>query len=438
MAENIPTIIVGAGLAGLAAGVALARRGVPCLLAEAAPEVGGMARSVVLDGVTFDLGPHVAFPDDTPAGRLVGEALARVRTVSRPFAFSVFAEGRHWKFPNHFDWLRYPWSCKLDVARALLSRPGPLLSAEDELRARTGPRLYDLLFRETLRKKAGMDPALVHRHWLMRPDRTADNRLEPPPARSRAGVVRAALARLRRRCVYPEQGFGALPEELHRMYREAGGQTVTECGQIAFEISGDAVAAATIRGERVPVADVIWTAPQDQLGEALARPVETLPGADILLALATWSQARQVPRPFVYTYHPDPALAFNRVSHPAALLPDAPPDREGLCLEMTVAPDATDAACAGLAERAVADAGRLGLHAPARLRELRTVRLRRALPVYPLDYEARLERAFAPVRALRNLVAVGRPGGWFFCMSPEAVGQGLKAAAATLRRRGGE
>ena len=35
MAETLPTLIVGAGLAGLAAGVALARRGVPCLLAEA-------------------------------------------------------------------------------------------------------------------------------------------------------------------------------------------------------------------------------------------------------------------------------------------------------------------------------------------------------------------------------------------------------------------
>jgi hypothetical protein len=41
------------------------------------------------------------------------------------------------------------------------------------------------------------------------------------------------------------------------------------------------------------------------------------------------------------------------------------------------------------------------------------------------------------MRALRNLHAVGRQGGWFFCMSPEAVGQGLKAAAKVVRRRGG-
>jgi len=437
MAETLPTLIVGAGLTGLAAGVALARRGVPCLLAEAESEVGGMARSITVDSVVFDLGPHVAFPDTSPAGRLIVEALARSRTVSRAFAFSVFAQGRHWRFPNHFDWARYPWRCKLDAARTLLTRTGRIESAEDELRARTGPHIYDLLFRETLRKKAGTDPALVHRHWLMRPDRTIDNRLEPPPVRSRKGVIRAALHRLRRRYVYPEQGFGALATELHRMYREAGGRTMTDCGPVTLEISGDAVTAAAIRDERVPVADVIWTAPQDRLGDALARPVEALPGMDVLLVLATWECRRPELRPFVYTYHPDPELVFNRVSYPGAVLPDAHADREGLCLEITVPPDATEDDCAALAQRAVADAGRLGMHDPARLREMRTVRLRRALPVYPLDYEARLETAFAPVRAVRNLTAAGRLGGWFFCMSPEAVGQGLKAAAETLRRRGG-
>lgn len=435
MAKTLPTLIVGAGLAGLAAGVTLARQGIPCLLAEAEPEVGGMARSLAVDHVTFDLGPHVAFPDATPAGRLIGEALSRTPTVSHPFAFSVFAEGRHWRFPNHFEWLSYPWRYKLDAARTLLSRPGRIESAEDELRARTGPRLYDLLFRETLHKKANTDPALVHCHWLMRPDRTADNRLEAPPGSKRAGVIRAALSRLRRRYVYPDRGFGALPLELHQMYREAGGKTVTECGPVTLETSDNAVVAATVRGERTPVADVIWTAPPNRLGQALGLALDELPCADILLVLATWECRRPEQRPFIYTYHPDPALVFNRVSYPAALLPEAHTDREGLCLEVSVEPDSPDATCAGLAERAVADVGRLGLHDPARLRAMRTVRLRRALPVYPLDYAARLESAYAPVRAVRNLSAVGRQGGWFFCMSPEAVGQGLKAAAETLRRR---
>lgn len=128
-------------------------------------------------------------------------------------------------------------------------------------------------------------------------------------------------------------------------------------------------------------------------------------------------------------------LARARVSYPSALLPDAHADREGLCLEITVQPDATDSACAALAKQAVEDVGRLGLHDPARLRAVRTVRLRQALPIYPLDYATRLESAFAPVRALHNLRAVGRGGGWFFCMSTEAVGQGIKAATESLRRR---
>jgi protoporphyrinogen oxidase len=428
MTQTPVTLIVGAGLTGLAAGIALARQGVPCLLAERESAVGGMARSLTMDGVTFDMGPHVIFPDATPAGRLVGEALGRVETVSRPFAFSVFAQGRHWKFPNHFDALTYPWRDMLDLAATLLRRPsGPLLSARDELRARTGPRLYDRLFRETLGKKTGTDPTAVHRHWLMRPDRTATNTLEPPPSRSTAAVVRAALKRLRREYVYPAAGFGALPDALHALYAEAGGRTLLDCGDIALTASAGAVTAATLDGTTMPVSRVVWTGPLDQLGRALGQPMACPDFADILLVFLTCEQDRLQPRPFVYTYHPDPAVAFNRVSYPANQRPL--PDREGVCLEITVAPDATDHACEHLAEQAVADSASLGLYPAHALRVVRTLRLRRGLPLYPLGYEETLRSAYAPVRAMTNVLSVGRQGGWFFCMSPQAVAQGLKAAA---------
>ncbi len=53
---DIDVIVVGAGVAGLAAAAALRRAGRTCLVLEAAPRPGGRAHTVALGGEAFDLG----------------------------------------------------------------------------------------------------------------------------------------------------------------------------------------------------------------------------------------------------------------------------------------------------------------------------------------------------------------------------------------------
>ncbi len=54
-------IVVGAGAAGLAAGIELARRGRSVTVLEAGAEVGGRARSEHREGFTLNLGPHALY-----------------------------------------------------------------------------------------------------------------------------------------------------------------------------------------------------------------------------------------------------------------------------------------------------------------------------------------------------------------------------------------
>lgn len=56
---HAPVVIIGAGWAGIAAGVELARHGLPVTLLEAARQPGGRARSVSTDGLTVDNGQHL-------------------------------------------------------------------------------------------------------------------------------------------------------------------------------------------------------------------------------------------------------------------------------------------------------------------------------------------------------------------------------------------
>ncbi|MEJ7750492.1 MAG: NAD(P)-binding protein, partial [Thermoleophilaceae bacterium] len=63
--KDTPTLILGAGPAGLTAGYLLAKQGFPVIIFEAEDQVGGIAKTEVRDGpggkYRFDLGGHRFF-----------------------------------------------------------------------------------------------------------------------------------------------------------------------------------------------------------------------------------------------------------------------------------------------------------------------------------------------------------------------------------------
>jgi len=57
--EKYDVIVIGAGLSGMGVGGLLAKAGKKVIILEKSNAVGGKARSVETEGITFDLGPHV-------------------------------------------------------------------------------------------------------------------------------------------------------------------------------------------------------------------------------------------------------------------------------------------------------------------------------------------------------------------------------------------
>ncbi|EHJ45997.1 amine oxidase (plasmid) [Solidesulfovibrio carbinoliphilus subsp. oakridgensis] len=443
-----PVVIVGGGVAGLACAVTLAEAGRPVVVLEKEGQVGGLLRSCILDGVTFDLGPHVLFLDGPGRGETFLRAvLAGEPCLRRAFAFAVDAGGRLWNFPNHLDIFRYPLKFQVEALRAAWAggrgAPPEPVSAARELAAKCGPSLYALLFRDLFAKKTLLSPDDLHRHWLMRPDRTIRNGNEPRPPRGRQPAVLAVLRSLRRAYAYPLGGLGEVPRILADRIRAAGGEIRTGVGAVGLVRDGRRVAAVTVAGGRppLPVGELVWTAPLRGLTAALGAAAPGLPTVTLRLALLTYARTRRLPRPHVYTYHPDPALAANRVYYPESIFRErGPADREGLCLEVNLPGEGDGGDAPTEAEtltRAVADVERLGLYPRSALRAARAVTLPAAMPVYPLDYEARLAAATAPVRECDNVHAVGRQGGFFFCLAPAAAAQGLKMAAHLLAKPSG-
>src|SRR4029453_4326806 len=69
----MPVVIVGGGMAGLAAALELRARKVPFVLLEAADRAGGVVLSEQIDGYTIDGGPDALLIQKPEASKLAGE-----------------------------------------------------------------------------------------------------------------------------------------------------------------------------------------------------------------------------------------------------------------------------------------------------------------------------------------------------------------------------
>ena len=101
---EVDVVVVGAGLAGLAAARHLTAHGRTCVVLEASDGVGGRMRSDVVDGVTVDRGFQLLNPAYPEATRVLElDALAL-----RPFTAGVLLAGADGRRPVVADPRRTP------------------------------------------------------------------------------------------------------------------------------------------------------------------------------------------------------------------------------------------------------------------------------------------------------------------------------------------
>lgn len=444
-------VVLGGGLAGLAAGYVLTRAGERVRVLEGGRQVGGLARTLVHAGFRFDLGGHRFFTRDARVERLVRELLG-AELISVPRTSRIFLRGRWIEFP-----LR-PWSALaglgvrmsaailLGYARARTAhrlRPTPLVSLEDWVVAHFGRPLFDLYFREYSEKIWGIGCREVSAEWMA----------QRVQGLSLGGVMRRALdsrgadlPTLAQRFLYPRRGIGRIAERL-REELERSGEVLTDARVVRIHHDGRRIESVTARrGE----------APQELVGEAflstipLTRVVQGLrPHApaevraaaarlryrDLVIVAVMLARGRATDQTWIY--FPEKQVPFGRLHEPTNWSADMAPAgctllvTERFCFRGDATWNASDAE---LIESTVAHLARLGFVRRGETRDAVVVRIPAAYPLFEVGYQARAQVLRDYLARFENLQVAGRGGMFRYYNMDHAMASGLAAADAILRR----
>jgi protoporphyrinogen oxidase len=173
----VDVVVIGGGMAGLAAADALLQAGFSVHVIEAAPAVGGLGRSVVVGSEEVEAYYHHVFPQDHETRALVGRLGRSDQLEWRRASTGVLHEGRVYPFDSPLDLLRFkplPFLGRLRLGFgavvALLRGRGRRLETLGVGEAGPrwfGSRGYEVLWRPLLEGKFGPFAPRVTMAWLV-------------------------------------------------------------------------------------------------------------------------------------------------------------------------------------------------------------------------------------------------------------------------------
>jgi protoporphyrinogen oxidase len=419
-------VVVGAGAAGLAAALLLARAGRPVVVAERADGVGGLARTVERDGYRFDLGGHRFFTR-VPEVRALWEEMLGPDLLVRRRRSRILFRGRAFDYPLGAGGALARLGLA-ESARVLLSylaarlRPvRPETSLADWMVNRFGRRLFEAFFRPYTEKVWGIPCEAIGAQWAAQRIRGLSLTAAAADAfRRGAGGQRTLATEFR----YPRLGPGMLWERMRSAAESAGADFRLGHRLVRLRHQGGTVREVELSSPRGPVSlrasHVIATIPLRDLLPALdpapaaevARAAAALRYRDFLVVALVLEGPDPFPDTWLYLH--DPGVRAGRAQNFRAWSPELVPEAGRSCVGLeyfcSAGDDLWSRSDAELVQVALDDLAAIGLGRSGRLVRGHVVRVRDAYPVYGQDLAVDLLAIRAGLAPIANLQVAGRNG----------------------------
>lgn len=447
---NEHVILLGGGIAGLATGLELVRRGRRVTVIEKGREVGGLARTYVGRDAAggefrFDIGGH-RFHSHKPeiigwVQDLMGPDLLRVPRISH-----IYLQGKFVDYP-----VRFPSALSIfspaQAARVVSSYAAAAMkhrlnghqtdvSFEDWVVHRFGRAMFDVFFGPYTEKVWGIPCTQLSADW-------AAQRISLP---SLSEAVKRAIIpgsepppTIISHFWYPRSGFGMIPERMGQEIVRLGGSVITGAGVSGLQMQPDgrwqvtiqeAGGAQTLAADRVissiPLNLLLRALPPESGAHAVERDFQ-LSYRDMILLFLALKQPRVSEDS--WTYFPQPELVCGRTHEPRNWSQElAPEGYTSLAAELFTSrgeptwetPDHL------LVDRAVREFEQIGFIPPNSLHNSWVLRVPFAYPVYYIGYADRViaVKDFLNVN-FPSLHLVGRTGSFRYMNSDGVIEDAL-------------
>ena len=423
MLDQRDTLVLGGGPAGLTAAYLLAGHEMPVTVLEAEPQLGGLARTVEVDGYRFDLGGHRFFTKCQEVDDLWHEVLGE-EFLKRPRMSRIFWNGRYLDYPlSGMDVVRKLGPVELarataSYARASLRRKGGEETFEEWVSNRFGRRLFELFFESYTEKVWGVPCSEIRAEW-------AAQRIKGLSFWSAArdaflGDRSQTVKSLIKEFNYPRRGPGQLWDAMAEGIGARGGEVRTSVRVEGLTVEGSRVVAVAAGGDALRPDEIISSLPLRDIvrlaGDGAPADVrEAAAGLryrDFLTVALILDGEDLFPDNWIYVH--EPSVEVGRIQNYRSWSPWMVPDPRSACVGLEYFCFAgddlwtmDDAALVALATR---ELEQLGLAAPGRVRDGHVVRVPKAYPMYDVDYAERVATIRTWVDGLENLQQVGRNG----------------------------
>jgi protoporphyrinogen oxidase len=422
--ENAQTLVLGGGPAGLTAGYLLGRAGRGVTVLEAEGQVGGLAKTVEIDGYRFDLGGHRFFTKSLEVETLWHEILGD-EFLRRPRMSRIYWNKRYLDYP-----LRGPdvvrklgpvelTRCMASYLKAAAMPKRKEESLEDWVTNRFGRRLFELFFKSYTEKVWGAPTSEIRAEW-------AAQRIKGLSFFSAAkaaffGNSGNKVKSLISEFDYPRYGPGQMWDAMTRAIEAQGGEVLLSAPVSRIELAGGRVVEVAAGGDLFELPDaVISSLPLREVVTMAspAPPREVVDAAgglryrDFLTVALVVDGEDLFPDNWIYIHEPD--VRVGRIQNYRSWSPWMVPDPAKACVGLEyfcfAGDDLWTMSEDDLVELAASELEQLGLAARSKVERGFAIRVPKAYPIYDTDYAERVTTIRTWLDTVENLQQVGRNG----------------------------
>jgi protoporphyrinogen oxidase len=417
------TLVLGAGPAGLTAAYQLGKAGRVAVVLEAEPQVGGLAKTVEIDGFRFDLGGHRFFTKAREVDDLWHEILGD-ELLLRPRMSRIYWNKRFLDYP-----LRGPdvirklgavelTRCVASYGKAALTPTRREDSLEDWVSNRFGRRLFELFFKSYTEKVWGVPTTEIRAEWAAQRIKGLSFTSAAKAAffGNRDNNVKTLISEFQ----YPRYGPGQMWETMTRRIEERGGAVLLDTAVERIELEGGRVTAVTAGGNTFRPDAVISSLPLRDLVTMTAphAPAEVVEAAhglryrDFVTVALVVSGEDLFPDNWIYIHEPE--VRVGRIQNYRSWSPWMVPDPTKACVGLEYFCFAGDDLWTmdddALVALAASELEQLGLARGDQVERGFAMRVPKAYPIYDADYADRVAVVRGWLEGIDNLQQVGRNG----------------------------